>query len=99
MEHVRGRVRELSKTQFGSRFLQDRLGPEQDSAYAALLFAECHAHLPELMSNLFASYLCQRLFEFGTSLQRCALLQRLSGDFLSVACDRQGSVRDRAIIE
>jgi hypothetical protein len=73
--------------------LQDRLGGDNDPRYATMIYNECLASLPELMVNLFGTYLCQKLMECCSQVQRTALWRRLRGDLISIGCDRQGSVR------
>lgn len=83
MGHVVGRICDLAKTQFGSRFLQDRIDA-QDDRYTSIIFNEVYAHFAELIVNLFGSYLCQKLMEASPEQQRTMLWAKLSPDMVRV---------------
>jgi hypothetical protein len=95
IDHVRGRVYMLSKSQGGSRFVQQKLD-ENDIEYLHLFFHELCPHVSELMMDSFAHYAIEKLIRKCSTAQRLDLLQALTsgmtGSNLSiVACHKQGS--------
>lgn len=84
----------LSKSQSGSRFIQDNL-----SDYFDVFFRELKPHVVELMTDSFGHYAFDELFAASDSQQRSQLLLEVSRSFQYVACHKQGSFSMQSAIE
>jgi pumilio RNA-binding family len=98
IDHVVGRVYMLSKSQGGSRFVQQKLD-EADPTYFAIFFDEMRPHMAELMMDSFAHYAVEKLIRNCTVSQRIELLQALSLDIITVACHKQGSFSIQSLMD
>ena len=70
-------VVEFSQDQHGSRFIQQKL-ERAAPAEKQLVFQEILAAAYSLMTDVFGNYVIQKFFEYGTSEQRNALVQKVS---------------------
>lgn len=66
------------------RYLQWKLEDNERSIVDAV-FEECYENFVELMTDPFANYLVQKLFEYSTDAQRLLLIQRCA-PVLPVVC-------------
>eukprot|EP01083_Nonionella_stella_P064045 166588_1 len=86
----RTRIVEMSKTQYGSRLLQDSIS-NGDLELFTTIFEEIYSAFPLLMTDLFGNYLCQKVLSRCTPEQVLLILQKLAPDMSSVSCNRQGT--------
>lgn len=88
IDHVIGRVYHLSKTQSGSRFVQEKLS---DPQYFPIFFNELKTRVADLMMDCFGHYAIEALLGMCDREQLLILLVNLSGRITEVACHKQGS--------
>lgn len=62
-ESIRGRVYETAKDQHGCRFLQRALDSNFDREMAQVIMSEIVPYVPELMTDQYANFLVQKLFD------------------------------------
>jgi hypothetical protein len=93
-----GHVAEISRTQIGSRFLQ-QLVQDENAQFFEVIFKEVTEKLPDLIVDLFGNYLCQLLYRHCDSEHRMRLLNRLSERIADISRDRQGTRVMQKIIQ
>eukprot|EP01083_Nonionella_stella_P089089 248560_1 len=96
MDHVVGRVFMLSKSQSGSRFVQEKLS---DPVYFVVFFNELKTRVAELMMDNFGHYAIEALLNHCNDEQRLVLLMNLARSIGAVACHKQGSFSIQAMMD
>lgn len=90
IEDLQGELLNLCKDQHGCRYLQKKL-EEGDSAHRDLIFHETYGHFPELMTDPFGNYLCQKLLEYSTEEQRSAIIESVSSELVGISLNMHGT--------
>lgn len=83
LEQAIGRMHTLARDQWGCRFLQAKL--DESPVAASAVLDELFPHLVELMTDPFGNYLCQKLMERCSDVQRCAIIQKVSGEMVAIS--------------
>lgn len=96
-----GDIYSLCKDQHGCRFLQRQLDLARDGSgdAAAVIFAEIHSQIVELMVDPFGNYLVQKLFECITPQQRLVLVRTAAPDNMRIALDPHGTRALQKLVE
>jgi hypothetical protein len=89
-EQVRGRVAHLSKSNQGSRNLQDILNKCSPKEFEAI-FAEILDSLLDLVRDQYANYMLQVIFQRCTEEQRVKLLRGLDQHLLEVVLNKKAT--------
>lgn len=95
---VVGRIEELARDQHGCRYLQTAL-EEADTNRINVVFEEVYAPFVELMTDPFANYLCQKVFEYCSNTQRLALLRRTAPALSIVSTNMHGTRAVQRMVE
>jgi len=95
---VVGRIDELARDQHGCRYLQTAL-EEADSSRINVVFDEVYGPFVDLMTDPFANYLCQKVFEYCSNTQRLALLGRTAPALPSVSTNMHGTRAVQRMVE
>jgi len=90
LDDLKGRIVSLAKDQYGCRYLQCKL-EDGEQAVVDLIFHECYETFVELMTEPFANYLVQKLFEHCDDSQRLLLVKRCSPSLPSVCVNMHGT--------
>ena len=80
----------LCKDQHGCRYLQKKL-EEGDPTHRDMIFHETYGHFPELMTDPFGNYLCQKLLEYSTEEQRSAIIDSVANDLVGISLNMHGT--------
>lgn len=75
-EVLKGKFLKVITSQNGSRVLQKAL-KETDKAILSKIFQEIKERLPELMTDMYANYFCQRFFSFLNDEERIEFLSQV----------------------
>lgn len=89
LDQLKGHIVELSKDQFGSRYLQHKI-QESTAAEKQMIFDEIKEPCVPLMSDLFGNYVIQVLMDHGTSDQRTAVIEKIQGQVKKLSFDMYG---------
>ncbi|KAF4572499.1 hypothetical protein EYR36_007006 [Pleurotus pulmonarius] len=79
LEDLQGEIATMCKDQHGCRFLQKKL-EEGVPEHRDMIFRETFNHFPELMTDPFGNYLCQKLLEYSTDEQRNLICETAQTD-------------------
>ncbi len=90
IEDLQGELLTLCKDQHGCRYLQRKL-EEGDPAHRDMIFRETYGHFPELMTDPFGNYLCQKLLEYSTDEQRSAIIDSVAADLVGISLNMHGT--------
>jgi len=83
LEQAVGRMYTFARDQWGCRFLQAKL--DESPLAANLVLDELFPNLAELMTDPFGNYLCQKLMERCSDVQRCAIIRKVSGEVVAIS--------------
>lgn len=56
-----------------------------------MIFRETFGHFPELMTDPFGNYLCQKLLEYSTDEQRSAMIETVATDLVGISLNMHGT--------
>jgi Pumilio-family RNA binding repeat len=98
MEDVIGRVVELSKDQYGCRFLQKKIEEKEKETFD-IIYEETKDHIVELMQDPFGNYLIQKLLEFSTNDRRTVLINNAAPLMVKIALNQHGTRALQKMIE
>jgi hypothetical protein len=87
---LKGKFIQISKTQPGSRFIQEKLA-EMDKDSHRIIFEELKLGIADLMIDNFGHYAIQKLFEVSSDTERSTLIDNLGLNISNIACHKQGS--------
>ncbi len=87
---LKGKLAGLAATQTGSRFLQKQL-TTANPAFVAFVLKEVDKTLPDLMTDDYGNYFCQRLVSSCSPAQRIAFLQQIKGRIVMISKDKKGT--------
>ncbi|WVQ85355.1 hypothetical protein IAT38_007520 [Cryptococcus sp. DSM 104549] len=90
IEDLKGELLTLCKDQHGCRYLQKKL-EDGDPKHRDMIFNETYGHFPELMTDPFGNYLCQKLLEFSTEEQRSAIIDSVANDLVGISLNMHGT--------
>lgn len=90
LKDLEGELLALCKDQHGCRYLQKQL-EEGVPAHRDQIFRETYGHFPELMTDPFGNYLCQKLLEYSTDEQRTAIIESVASDLVSISLNMHGT--------
>ena len=90
IEDLQGELLSLCKDQHGCRYLQKKL-EEGEASHRDMIFHETYGHFPELMTDPFGNYLCQKLLEYSTEEQRSAIIDSVSNDLVGISLNMHGT--------
>jgi hypothetical protein len=90
IEDLQGELLSLCKDQHGCRYLQKKL-EEGDPAHRDMIFNETLGHFPELMTDPFGNYLCQKLLEYSSDEQRSVICDSVANDLVGISLNMHGT--------
>ncbi|WWC86079.1 uncharacterized protein L201_000950 [Kwoniella dendrophila CBS 6074] len=90
IEDLQGELLPLCKDQHGCRYLQKKL-EDGESKHRDMIFNETYGHFPELMTDPFGNYLCQKLLEYSTEEQRSAIIDSVANDLVGISLNMHGT--------
>lgn len=90
IEDLQGELLNLCKDQHGCRYLQKKL-EDGEGAHRDMIFRETYGHFPELMTDPFGNYLCQKLLEYSTDEQRTAIIESVANDLVGISLNMHGT--------
>ena len=76
LRDLTGHVVEFSQDQHGSRFIQQKL-ERATGQEKTLIFTEIQVAAYSLMTDVFGNYVIQKFFEYGSTDQKTALVQKV----------------------
>jgi hypothetical protein len=62
-----------------------------EPAHRDMIFRETYGHFPELMTDPFGNYLCQKLLEYSTDEQRTAIIESVASDLVGISLNMHGT--------
>jgi hypothetical protein len=89
IEELKGHMLELSRDQFGSRHLQQRI-QENTPEEKEIIYKELESHINELMTDAFGNYVVQMLIQYGLPNQRDELIILIITTTSKLAFDMYG---------
>lgn len=89
LKDIVGHVKEFSRDQYGSRFIQQKLETATNKE-KELIFSELFPYALELMTDVFGNYVIQKFFEHGTPEQKKNLAKILKGHVLALTLQTYG---------
>ncbi|KAJ2080271.1 hypothetical protein H4R24_003189 [Coemansia sp. RSA 988] len=98
LEDLEGGIFEVSKDQYGCRFLQKKL-EERVESNINLIFKEVLPHFSSLITDPFGNYLCQKLLEYCTEQQRTQIVAGVAPDLITVSLNMHGTRVVQKMIE
>ncbi|RXW18444.1 hypothetical protein EST38_g7413 [Candolleomyces aberdarensis] len=90
LEDLQGEIAGLCKDQHGCRYLQKKL-EEGAPEHRDMIFRETFSHFPELMTDPFGNYLCQKLLEYATDDQRNLICESVAQDLVNISLNMHGT--------
>ena len=90
LEDLQPDILKLCKDQHGCRYLQKKL-EEGDPAHRDMIFNGTYGHFPELMTDAFGNYLCQKLLEYSTEEQCSTIIDSVAGDLVGISLNMHGT--------
>lgn len=97
LDQAIGRVMQLSRDQWGCRFLQAKLDEHPEAV--GLILDELLDYFAELMVDPFGNYLCQKVMEKATPEQRCRILSKVMNSLVSICFNMHGTRAVQKLIE
>ncbi|KUI54371.1 hypothetical protein VP1G_01730 [Cytospora mali] len=89
LKDVLGFVTDFAGDQQGSRFLQEKI-PGANSDDKQKVFEEILVNAQEMMTDVFGNYIVQKLFEYGTLVQKKLLAAKMKGHVAELAMNIYG---------
>ncbi|KAG8901134.1 hypothetical protein FRB99_005550, partial [Tulasnella sp. 403] len=90
LRDILGSVVEFSGDQHGSRFIQQRLESATSEEKQQVFDEIVPDHALPLMTDVFGNYVIQKLFEYGTMVQKDILVGTMSGHILALSLQMYG---------
>lgn len=84
-----GFVTDFAGDQQGSRFLQEKI-PGANSDDKQKVFEEILVNAQEMMTDVFGNYIVQKLFEYGTLVQKKLLAAKMKGHVAELSMNIYG---------
>ena len=98
-ESIRGRVYETAKDQHGCRFLQRALDSNYDRDMAQVIMSEIVPYVPELMTDQYANFLVQKLFDMMPHDVRFSVAKVAAPQMPMIALTPHGTFSVQKLIE
>lgn len=98
-ENIRGRVYETAKDQHGCRFLQRWLDSNYDGEAVQVIMSEIIPHVAELMTDQYANFLVQKLFDIMPHDIRYNVAQVAAPHIAHIALTPHGTFSVQKLIE
>lgn len=98
-ENIRGRVYETAKDQHGCRFLQRWLDTNYDGEAVQVIMSEIIPHVAELMTDQYANFLVQKLFDIMPHDVRYNVAQVAAPHIAHIALTPHGTFSVQKLIE
>lgn len=98
LEDLKGTIFEVSKDQYGCRFLQKKLEEGLDH-HIELIFNEVLPHVSTLMTDPFGNYLCQKLLEHCNEEQHTHIITAAASDLVSISVNMHGTRAVQKMVE
>jgi hypothetical protein len=98
LQSLVGKLRQVAKSQSGSRFIQEKLDERKKNVYQ-LIFPELCEGISELMVDNFGHYAVQKLIEVSDEPHKLKIVTALSPSICNVACHKQGSFSLQAMMD
>lgn len=98
-ENIRGRVYETAKDQHGCRFLQRWLDTNYDGEAVQVIMSEIIPHVAELMTDQYANFLVQKLFDIMPHDIRYNVAQVAAPHIAHIALTPHGTFSVQKLIE
>lgn len=101
LESVRGRIYETAKDQHGCRFLQRLLdqGQQESIEAAQVILSEILQNIPELMTDQYANFLVQKLFDMMPHDVRYTVAQVAAPHLCTISLTPHGTFSVQKLIE
>jgi len=93
-----GRIPELCRDQNGCRHLQAQLDKNLEESLD-IIFHGAKPYFPDLMSDPFGNYLCQKLFEVCNDAQRTELVRIVAPTLVSISLNQHGTRAVQKLLE
>lgn len=90
IEDLQGEILPLTKDQHGCRYLQKVL-EDGDPAHRDMIFREVYGHYPELMTDPFGNYLCQKILEVANDEQISGIVESVSNELVGISLNMHGT--------
>jgi hypothetical protein len=94
---INAQVTALSKDQNGCRFLQSLL--DDDPIFVDVIFCEVFSNASDLMIDPFGNYLCQKLMEKCTPMQRVEFIHEVSAALFDISLNIHGTRAVQKLID
>lgn len=89
LQDIFGYVVDFAGDQQGSRFLQEKI-PGANSDDKAKVFEEIIVNANQMMTDVFGNYIIQKLFEYGTLVQKRNLAHKMQGHVVDLSLNIYG---------
>ncbi|KAL1877424.1 mRNA binding protein puf3 [Diaporthe australafricana] len=89
LRDIFGYVTDFAGDQQGSRFLQEKI-PTANSEDKQRVFDEILVNANQMMTDVFGNYIVQKLFEFGTLVQKKLLASKMQGNVVDLSMNIYG---------
>jgi hypothetical protein len=93
-----GRIPDLCRDQNGCRHLQAQLDKSPEESLE-IIFNGAKPYFPELMSDPFGNYLCQKLFEVCNDAQRTELVRIVAPNLVQISLNQHGTRAVQKLLE
>jgi len=93
-----GRIPDLCRDQNGCRHLQAQLEKNKEESLD-IIFNGAKPYFPDLMSDPFGNYLCQKLFEVCNDMQRTELVKIVAPTIVSISLNQHGTRAVQKLLE
>jgi hypothetical protein len=90
IEDLQGEILPLTKDQHGCRYLQKVL-EDEDPVHRDMIFREVYGHYPELMTDPFGNYLCQKILEVANDEQISGIVESVSNELVGISLNMHGT--------
>ncbi|KAJ0108682.1 hypothetical protein J7T55_015116 [Diaporthe amygdali] len=89
LRDIFGYVTDFAGDQQGSRFLQEKI-PGSNSDDKQRIFDEILVNANQMMTDVFGNYIVQKLFEYGTLVQKKLLAAKMQGNVVDLSMNIYG---------
>lgn len=89
LQDIFGYVTDFAGDQQGSRFLQEKI-PGSNSDDKQRIFEEILVNANQMMTDVFGNYIVQKLFEYGTLVQKKLLAAKMQGNVVDLSMNIYG---------
>ncbi|TPX50553.1 hypothetical protein SeLEV6574_g00860 [Synchytrium endobioticum] len=90
LDELAGAIYAISRDQHGCRYLQSKL-EEHNEKNLHLIFSEIYPYIGELMTDAFANYLCQKIFQYCSDEERVVIVDAIAPDLVRISMNSHGT--------